>query len=225
VATQRSMFGVSLDRTNGPLRVLCVGAHCDDIEIGCGGTLLALQEQRKSLVIDWAVLSGDQTRRRETAKAMRLFTRPAHRGKLLFGDFPDGRFPACYEAIKRFVESAKSTLDPHVVLCHEREDRHQDHRIVNEMVWNSFRHHLVLEFEVPKWDGGLGQPNVYFALTAKQARAKVAALERAYQSQRARDWFRADLFLALLRLRGMECRSPSGYAEGFHGRKIALGII
>ncbi len=203
-------------------KVLCVGAHCDDIEIGCGGTLRYLQDQDRATVIDWVVLSGTEVRRGETQRAMRRLIRPACRGNLRFADFPDGQFPAAYAGIKSFFESLKRRPAPDLILCHEREDRHQDHRIVNEMVWNTFRDHLVLEYEIAKWDGGLGQPNVYVPLRAKDARAKVDTLLACYPSQAGRDWFTRDTFLALMRLRGLECRSDSGFAEAFHARKLLI---
>lgn len=202
------------------LRVLCVGAHCDDIEIGCAATLLALQARRRRVIIDWVVFSGSAARHAETALAMRLLVRGAHHGRLLFGDFADGHFPAAYGGIKGFCEGLKRLPAPDLILCHERDDRHQDHRVVNEVVWNTFRDHLVLEYEIPKWDGGLGQPNVYVPVDARQARTKVNALLKAYGTQKARTWFTRDTFMAMLRLRGVECRSPTGYAEAFHGRKL-----
>lgn len=204
------------------LRVLCVGAHCDDIEIGCGGTLLTLQTRGQKPIIDWAVLSGTEQRRSETQRAMRMLVRPASRGELAFGDFPDGRFPSAYAAIKDFCELLKRRPNPDLILCHDRDDRHQDHRIVNEMIWNTFRRNVVLEYEIPKWDGGLGQPNVYVPVSAKDAATKVDSLLKAYRSQEGRDWFTRDTFMSLLRLRGVECRSPSGYAEAFHGRKLVF---
>ncbi len=203
-------------------RILCVGAHCDDIEIGCGASVVALQNRAEQVIVDWVVLSGTVERRRETEAALQTLVRPANRGELLFGDFPDGRFPAAYGAIKDFCESLKSRPAPDLILCHERDDRHQDHRIVNEMVWNTFRDHMVLEYEIPKWDGGLGQPNVYIPVEAEAADAKVDALLASYPSQSGRDWFTRDTFMALLRLRGLECRSPSGYAEAFYGRKLTF---
>jgi LmbE family N-acetylglucosaminyl deacetylase len=216
------MLDLVIKSGRGVKRVLCLGAHCDDIEIGCGGALLGLQ-QRVNLTIDWVVLSGTPERRAETRKAMQLLVRPRARGDLIFGDFPDGRFPARYADMKDFVESLKSRVKrPDIILTHERDDRHQDHRAVNELVWNTFRDHVVLEYETPKWDGGLGQPNMYVPVTAQQARAKVDALLGSHRSQRKRDWFTRDTFMSLLRLRGMECRSPSGYAEGFHGRKLRI---
>ena len=204
----------------GPLRVLCVGAHCDDIDIGCGGTLLTLQRRKGDIRIDWAILSGGAERRREAARAMSLFVKPANRGELLFGDFVDGRLPAQYLEVKNFFESLKRLPVPQLILCHERDDRHQDHRIVNEMVWNTFRDHLVLEYEIPKWDGGLGNPNVYVAISRAHAQAKAKALLKAYATQAQRDWFTAETFMAMLRMRGIECRSSSGYAEAFYGRKL-----
>jgi LmbE family N-acetylglucosaminyl deacetylase len=216
------MLDLIIKSRGGSTRIVCLGAHCDDIEIGCGGALLALQ-QRANVSIDWVVMSGSEERRAETRAAMRSMVRPAARGQLIFGDFPDGRFPAEYAAIKEFIEGVKARLKAtDVVLTHERDDRHQDHRLVNELTWNTFRNHLVLEYEIPKWDGGLGQPNVYVPVTAGQAKAKIDALLAAHKSQRRRDWFRRDTFMALLRLRGIECRSPSGYAEAFHGRKLRV---
>jgi len=206
-------------KNRGSRRILCLGAHCDDIEIGCGGTLLALQQSAK-IVVDWVVLSGTRQRHAETRAAMLALIAPAARGELRFGNFPDGYFPAHYAQIKEFVESLKSHKPPDLILCHERNDRHQDHRAVNEMVWNTFRDHVILEYEIPKWDGGLGQPNVYVPITAAQAKAKVATLLRSHRSQRERAWFARETFMAMLSLRGLECRAPSGYAEGFYGRKL-----
>ena len=203
-----------------PLRVLCVAAHCDDIEIGCGGTLLSLQVPGKKLIIDWVVMSGTAQRRQEAKSAMRMLLRPASRGDLLFGDFPDSQFPSAYAEIKDFCESLKLRPPPDLIFCHERCDRHQDHRVVNEIIWNTFRDHVVLEYEIPKWDGELGHPNVYVPVSKKQAGAKVDALLKAYRTQGAKDWFTRETFMAMLRLRGLECRSPSGYAEAFHGRKL-----
>jgi LmbE family N-acetylglucosaminyl deacetylase len=213
------MLDLILKRTSSAVpRILCVGAHCDDIEIGCGGSLLALQALA-GVKIDWVVCSGSVLRRTETEAAwLRLVAEPA-RGELLVADHRDGYFPASYAALKELIESLKR-LQPDLILCHERDDRHQDHRIVNEMVWNTFRDHVVLEYEIPKWDGGLGQPNLYVPVSEAQARAKVAALLDSHRSQLPRDWFNSETFTALLRLRGIECRAPSGYAEAFHARKL-----
>jgi LmbE family N-acetylglucosaminyl deacetylase len=202
------------------LRVMCVGAHCDDIEIGCAATLRMLQRKRRRIVVDWVILSGAPARRKESQRAMSMLVAAPHRGGLRFGAFRDGCFPAEYAAIKDFFEALKLSPAPDLILCHERDDRHQDHRIVSEMTWNTFRDHLVLEYEIPKWDGGLGQPNVYVPVEARDAEAKVRALLAAYPSQAHRDWFTRDTFLGMMRLRGLECRSASGYAEAYHGRKL-----
>lgn len=216
------MLDLVVKRGRGATHIVCLGAHCDDIEIGCGGSLLALQ-QRPGVIIDWVVMSGSMARRAETRKAMHAMVRPGARGRLIFGDFPDGRFPAQYAGMKEFIEGVKGELArADVILTHERDDRHQDHRLVNELTWNTFRDQVVLEYEIPKWDGGLGQPNVYVPVTATQARKKIDALLSAHKSQRRRDWFTRETFMALLRLRGVECRSPSGYAEAFHGRKLRI---
>jgi LmbE family N-acetylglucosaminyl deacetylase len=201
-------------------QVLCIGAHCDDIEIGCGGTLQVLQASRPKMEIHWVVASGTAERRAETQRAMSMLVKARQRGQLHFGEFADGLFPAHYAAVKTFFESLKRLPTPDLILCHERDDRHQDHRIVNEMVWNTFRDQLVLEYEIPKWDGGLGQPNVYVPLTTAQLQGKINALLRAYASQRRRDWFTRETFEALARLRGIECRAAQGFAEGFYGRKL-----
>jgi LmbE family N-acetylglucosaminyl deacetylase len=208
--------------TRGDARILCVGAHCDDIEIGCSGALQVLLKRRPNTVVDWVVLSGTPVRRKEASNAMKRLLRPKQRGVLEFGEFADGKFPAQYAAIKDVFESLKQLPSPHLVFCHERSDRHQDHRIVNEMVWNTFRNHLVLEYEIPKWDGGFGEPNLYIPLSALQLRNKVKHLLAAYVSQRNRDWFTSETFFALARLRGIECRAASGYAEAFYMRKARL---
>lgn len=204
------------------IRVLCIGAHCDDIEIGCGATLHALCLDGLRYTVDCVVLSGGPQRRQEAEKCLAALLPPGWCGRLSFGDFRDGGFPAQYGLIKDFFEGLKDQRSPDLILCHERDDRHQDHRLVNEMVWATFRDHLILEYEIPKWDGGLTQPNVYVPVSSDDVDAKVQALLAAYESQRARDWFTAETFLSLMRLRGLECRSPSGYAEAFHGRKIRL---
>jgi LmbE family N-acetylglucosaminyl deacetylase len=214
-------FSLNVDHA-GELKVLCIGAHCDDIEIGCGAALRFLQRRGNGASISWIVLSGDEVRRRESRRAMRRFVSPRHRGALRFETFPDGRFPAAYDEIKTLFESLKSEFQPDLIFCHEREDRHQDHRIVNEMVWSTFRNQLILEYEIPKWDGGLGHPNFYVPVSSRDATSKADALVAAYPSQADRDWFTRDTFLSLLRLRGIECRAPSGYAEAFHARKVRI---
>lgn len=204
------------------LRVLCIGAHCDDIEIGCGGTLLTLQEAGIVDRIAWVVLSGAEARRRETEHALNLLTGDETRDQIIFGEFTDGSMPAEYKAIKAFFESLKELPAPDLIFTHHRDDRHQDHRVVNEMTWNTFRDHLILEYEVPKWDGELGQPNLYVPISRELGERKISALLQAFVSQAGRDWFTRDTFEAIFRLRGIECRAESGWAEAFHARKLRL---
>lgn len=204
------------------LRVLCIGAHCDDIEIGCGATLLALQESGVATCIDWIVLSGTPERQAETGAAMRMLVEEVVRGELRFGDFRDGSMPAQYLEIKAFFESLKDLARPDIVFTHERDDRHQDHRIAHEMTWNTFRDQLVLEYEIPKWDGGLGQPNLFVPVSREQGESKIQTLLTSYPTQSGRDWFTRDTFEAMMQLRGIESRSSSGWSEAFHARKLCF---
>jgi LmbE family N-acetylglucosaminyl deacetylase len=218
------MIGLGLPASSQPRRVLCIGAHCDDIEIGCSGALLQLQKAGAPLRIDWVVLTGEGQRREETTAAMQLLVQPAFRGELLFGGFPDSKLPAAYGAVKDFFGTLRARFEPEMVFCHERDDAHQDHRITNEMAWGAFRDQLVLEYEIPKWDGGLGTPNAYVPLDAAVLERKIEVLMATYGSQRSKDWFTPDTFRSLARLRGIECRAPAGFAEGFHARKLVLPL-
>ncbi len=218
------MIGLALPTGGEPRRVLCIGAHCDDIEIGCGGALLQLQKTAGKLAIDWVVLTGEQTRRDETTAAMQLLVEPAFRGGLDFGGFPDSRLPAVYGELKDYFNTLRTRFHPDIIFCHEKHDAHQDHRLVNEMVWGAFRDHFILEYEIVKWDGGLGTPNVHVPLDADVVDRKVDVLMRTYGSQRSKDWFTPDSFRAITRIRGIECRAPSGHAEGFTARKIVMPL-
>jgi LmbE family N-acetylglucosaminyl deacetylase len=208
-------------RHRGPLEILCVGAHCDDIEIGCGATLLRLAEERP-VSVTWVVLSGSSARQAEAERSARSFLAGTRRQRLLFGGFRDGYFPSEHAAIKELFERLKQLPVPDLVFTHEPNDLHQDHRIAAELTWNTFRNHAILEYEIPKYDGGLGQPNVYAPVTAAHARRKARYLLAAYATQRAKRWFTEDTFRALLRLRGVECNAASGLAEAFHGRKVII---
>lgn len=206
-------------------RILCIGAHCDDIEIGCAGTLLQLQKSSANISIDWVILTGNDLRRAEASRAMRRIVGTKHRGQLLFGDFPDARLPAVYGPLKDFFDTLRGHLRPDMVFCHAGTDAHQDHRLISELVWGAFRDHLILEYEIVKWDGDLATPNMYVPLTRGIAKKKVDTLMRVYGSQRSRDWFTEDTFLSMMRIRGIECRAASGYAEAFHLHKGVLELI
>lgn len=214
------MLPLTFPRRHGALRVLSLGAHSDDIEIGCGGTMLDLV--REGADVRWAVFSGDEQRAEEAARSARLFLGVDAGRRLTQHAFRDGYFPAQFAAIKDAYETMAAAFQPDVVFTHYREDRHQDHRMVSDLAWNTFRNHIVLEYEIPKWDGDLSSPNLYVPIPGRTARRKVSLLARAFGSQRSKDWFADDVFLGLLRLRGVECRARSGFAEAFFARKLVV---
>jgi LmbE family N-acetylglucosaminyl deacetylase len=204
-------------------RILCLGAHCDDIEIGCGGTLLKLLSRGGAWEVTWAVFSGSRERERELRASARRFLRRAGRARVLTYPFRESFFPADYAAIKETFEALKALPFPDIVFTHQRADLHQDHQLLGELTWNTFREHLVLEYEIPKYEGGLGTPNAYVQLSRAQASAKARTLIGCYPSQRVRPWFRAETFEALMRLRAVEAGAAGGWAEGFHVTKFNLG--
>ena len=210
------MLTVDLGAGRQRLAVLAIGAHADDIELGCGGTLLRLAGDVEELELTWVVLSAAGARREEAEAGARAFGAT----KVEIHDFEDA-FLKYGREVKDYFETLKA-VEPDLVLTHTDNDRHQDHRLVAELTWNTFRDHLILEYEIPKYDGDLGAPNVFVHLDETIARRKVETLLECFGSQRSKEWFTEDLFLALLRLRGMESRAPSGLAEGFYGRKLAV---
>jgi LmbE family N-acetylglucosaminyl deacetylase len=209
-------------RPDGPLRVLAVGAHADDIEIGCGGTILRLAGEYPGLAVDWVVLSGYGDRGTEAGDSAAAFLDGVGERRIRVERFRDGFFPYDGGAVKELFERLKAEVTPDVVFTHCLEDRHQDHRLVAELTWNTFRDHLVLEYEIPKYEGDLGHPNLFVPLAGEVCERKVELLRKGFPSQAGRDWFTDDTFWALLRLRGLESRSPSRYAEAFHARKLVL---
>jgi LmbE family N-acetylglucosaminyl deacetylase len=205
-----------------PTRVLCLGAHCDDIEIGCGGTLLKLLGRGGRWDVTWAVFSSNRQRERELRSSAGRFLRRAAHTRVLAYEFRDTLFPAEYAALKDTFESLKQLPPPDIVFTHHRADLHQDHRVIGELTWNAFRRHLILEYEIPKYDGGLTTPNAYVQLTRGQAATKMRTLLGSYPSQRSKPWFQVDTFGALMRLRGVEAGPGTGWAEGFHVAKLNL---
>jgi LmbE family N-acetylglucosaminyl deacetylase len=218
------MIDAVLGRTSGPLRVLCIGAHSDDIEIGCGGTILRLRQQRRRVEVAWIVLSAAGDRGVEARRAARAFLGNGAAAGVQTHAFRDGFFPAQFESIKETFEDIGRGFTPDVVLAHSRDDRHQDHRIVSDLAWNTWRRSLILEYEIPKWDGDLGRPNCYVPLSAAVMNRKTRLLMKHFATQRSKDWFDSRTFEGLARLRGMECRAPHGFAEAFHARKWTLGL-
>jgi LmbE family N-acetylglucosaminyl deacetylase len=201
--------------------VLCLGAHCDDIEIGCGGTLIELSRRHPQARFVWAVFAGDEVREQETRAAAAALLAGASVTVEVYR-FRESFFPYVGSQIKDAFESLRSRVTPDLVLTHHLSDRHQDHRMLAELTWNTFRSHAILEYEIPKYEGDLGQPQVYCPLAAESAELKIRTLLECFPSQRGRQWFDAELFRGLLRLRGIECNSPSRYAEAFHARKIVI---
>jgi LmbE family N-acetylglucosaminyl deacetylase len=208
--------------SDGPLRVLALGAHADDVEIGCGGTILRLISEHRGLAVDWVVLSGDADRGTEAADSAAAFLDGAAEQRVAVERFRDGFLPYDGAAVKERFERLKSEVVPDVIFTHRLEDRHQDHRLVAELTWNTFRDHLILEYEIPKYEGDLGHPNLFVPLAAELCERKVELLRKGFPSQAGRYWFTDDTFWAQLRLRGLESRSPSRYAEAFHARKLVL---
>jgi LmbE family N-acetylglucosaminyl deacetylase len=213
-----------IELSSRPLRsVLCIGAHCDDIEIGCGGTLLKLIASNRALRVTWVVFSSDAIRADEARLSARAFLADVTDMEILIEDFRGRYFPYAGAEIKEYFDALGRTHDPDLVFTHWRDDLHQDHRLLAELAYNTFRDHLVLQYEIPKWDGDLGRPNVYVHLDAGHCDTKVDLILRSFPSQADKHWFTGETFRSLLRLRGVESKAPSGYAEAFHCTKLLLG--
>jgi LmbE family N-acetylglucosaminyl deacetylase len=209
-------------RAQSPRKILCLGAHADDIEIGCGGTVLRWLEEHDNLEFHWVVLSSDQKRKKEALKAANLFLRGARRKKILVESFRDGFFPYTATQIKEYFEALKKSFSPDIVLTHYRDDRHQDHRLVSDLTWNTFRSHLILEYEIPKYDGDLGQPNFFVRLDDPVCLKKIRYILDTFKTQTGKHWLTEDTLQAMLRLRGVESPGAQRYAEAFYCRKMVL---
>jgi LmbE family N-acetylglucosaminyl deacetylase len=203
-------------------RVLAIGCHADDIEIGCGGTLLALARAYPELEVDWVVLAAEGSRADEARASAKGFLAGFANSRVQVFGFRDGFLPYLGGDVKDAFEALKGRVDPQLVLTHTGYDFHQDHRLACELTWNTFRNHAILEYEIPKVDGDLGRPNVFVPLSADLVEEKLALLERFFPSQAGRHWFDRETFLGLMRLRGMECVAPDRYAEAFTARKTVL---
>ena len=216
------MRSLSVGEIGDPRTILCLGAHSDDIEIGAGGTLLTWIGQGHRLHILWCVLSGVGPRGEEARRSASDFLHGVANPCVDVMQFKDGFFPSQSEEIKTWFEGLKKKIDPDLILTHRRDDAHQDHREVSRHTWNTFRDHWILEYEIPKWDGDLGQPNLYVPLSSQMLERKTRLLMAHFGSQRSKHWFDEETFRGLARLRGMECRAPEYYAEGFFARKLML---
>jgi len=209
------------EKKSGPLKILCLGSHSDDIEIGCGGTILRLLSGQSEIEVAWVVFGSSNKRDQEARDSADRFLVQAKKKNVAVKNFRDGFFPFEGAQIKDYFEELKA-VSPDLIFTHNRKDAHQDHRLIAELTWNTFRNHLILEYEIPKYDGDMGQPNLFVPLEQEIYEKKVRYIVEAFETQRSKQWFGKDTFLALMRLRGMECVAPSGYAEAFYCRKLVL---
>jgi len=204
------------------LKVLCLGAHSDDIEIGCGGTMLRLLAEHDDVEVHWVVLGSNGKRDGEALASANKFLADARKKKIIIKKFKESFFPYVGKEIKTFFEKLKKSVSPDIIFTHYRHDLHQDHRLISELTWNTYRDHLILEYEIIKYDGDLGVPNFFVHLDEAICQKKINFIMEFFKSQRDRDWFTADAFLSILRIRGIECRAPEKYAEGFYCRKLVF---
>jgi LmbE family N-acetylglucosaminyl deacetylase len=211
-----------LPRVSGPTRILALGAHCDDIEIGCGGTMLRLAAERPDLEVLWVVFASTPEREAGTRPSAADFLAGFSRWRLVVHEFRDGFLPYVGAPVKEAFEALKQDYTPDIIFTHYRDDRHQDHRLVSELTWNTWRNHLVLEYEVPKYDGDFGSPSVFSPLTAAMVDRKIDLVLAHFQSQSPKHWLARDLLRAVARIRGMECVAPEQVAEAFYARKVAF---
>ncbi len=216
------MLGLTFNiKPDSTFRILCLGAHSDDIEIGCGGAILKLSREYPNLSFHWVVFSAGPQRAAEARASAEVFLEGVKEKNIVIKDFKDGFFPYQGAEIKPYFEQLKE-VSPDLILTHYRQDLHQDHRLISDLTWNTFRNHLILEYEIPKYDGDLGSPNVFVHLDEPTCQQKITNLLNYFQTQTNKHWFTAETFLAILRLRGIESKAPHNYAEAFYGRKIVL---
>jgi LmbE family N-acetylglucosaminyl deacetylase len=206
------------------LRILCLGAHCDDIEIGCGGTILTLTNASTDIAVHWVVFSANDEREREARRCASMFLDEARESTIVVNRFRDGYFPYEGAVIKDYFEELKEQISPDIIFTHHGRDGHQDHRLISELTWNTFRGHLILEYEIPKYDGDLGAPSVFAPLAPAIAEEKLRYVLECYKSQSGRHWFSRDVFMGLMRLRAMEANAGVEHAEAFYGRKLVLAV-
>ena len=209
-------------RKDATLKILCLGAHSDDIEIGCGGTILRLMEEIEEVEVKWIVFSANGKRAAESEKSAKLFLINARKKDVVVKNFKESFFPYIGAEIKDFFEEMKNELTPDIIFTHYRHDLHQDHRLISELTWNTFRDHLILEYEIIKYDGDLGTPNIFVHLDENICRKKINIVMDCFKSQDNREWFTPDAFFSILRIRGIESKAPESYAEGFYCRKAVI---
>lgn len=204
------------------LKILLLGAHCDDIEIGCGGTLLKLLKDHEVAHIKWVVFTSNKVRKKEAESSAKKFLESVENVEIKVLDFRDGFLPSVWSEVKETFEGIKNEIDPDIIFTHYRNDLHQDHRTINELTWNTFRNHLILEYEIPKYDGDLGNPNIFVPLDDSHVKNKKEIITDCFESQLNKQWLDDTLLTSMLRIRGIECASKSKYAEAFYCRKMTL---
>ncbi len=210
------------EKLDSPLKVLCLGAHADDIEIGCGGSVLRLLETSSRITFYWVVFSANEIRKREAEESAAIFLADAKEKRISVKNFRDGFFPYAGAAIKEYFEDLKREVNPDLIFTHNRMDLHQDHRLISELTWNTFRDHLILEYEILKYDGDLGCPNFFVHLDESTCDQKIKHIFDVFKSQHDNHWFTGDAFRSILRIRGVESNASHGYAEAFYCRKIVF---
>jgi len=226
IATERSrMLKLGFQkRSRQPYRILCLGAHSDDIEIGCGGTILELLRTRRDLEFHWVVFSSGKDREREARRSASLFLKGAAKQDIVVLDFRNSFFPSESAKIKEYFEALKIAASPDLILTHARNDLHQDHLVINQLTWNTWRDHFILEYEIPKYDGDLGRPNFFVPFDRKIAGLKIKHLMSCFKTQSNKHWFTEDTFQGLMRIRGLEANSSGNFAEAYYARKVVLDL-
>lgn len=214
------MLKLKLFESNKMPKILCLGAHPDDIEIGCGGTLLRFVEEAPEAQFRWIVFSGNKIRNKEASQSASFFLKKIKSKQIVIHSFRESYFPFIGAEIKDCFEKIRKEYNPDIILTHHNNDAHQDHMLISKLTWNTFRNHFIIEYEVPKYDGDLGAPNLFVHLDEPEVQRKVDYLHAFFQSQKEKVWFSKDNFRSILRIRGVECNSPTNYAEAFYCRKI-----
>jgi LmbE family N-acetylglucosaminyl deacetylase len=217
------MIKLNFSGANNKLNnILCLGAHSDDIELGCGGTILRLVNENPDMSVRWVVFSSDSVRESEALAGAGKFLNGIQNSKVVVEKFNNGFFPYIGGSIKKYFEKIKLHDTPDLIFTHYRDDYHQDHRLISELTWNTFRNHLILEYEIVKYDGGLGSPNFFVELPIPICKQKIEYINTCFKSQKEKQWFSNETFYGLMRIRGVESNSPSGYAEAFYSKKVII---
>ncbi|MCW3997876.1 MAG: PIG-L family deacetylase [Candidatus Bathyarchaeota archaeon] len=216
------MFKMKFFEGSKKPKILCLGAHSDDIEIGCGGTILRIIKEVPEAQFRWVVFSGNKIRKKEALEGVSIFLSEIVSKKIDVHNFRESYFPFIGAEIKDCFEKIKKEFNPDLIFTHYKKDAHQDHKLISKLTWNTFRNHFIIEYEIPKYDGDLGTPNLYICLDEVIVKRKINYLYEAYQTQKKKPWFSEDSFRSILRIRGLESNSPTNYAEAFYNYKMVF---